>query len=162
MSKSKKTNESDKTKQEKSSKLEEVTMLAEERLTQLKYLQADFENYKKSFEREKFQIIEVANKSLMTDMLPIIDDCARAITQLKEEEKEGMQMMYDNLLKILGSHGLKKMDVIGEKLDTNYHQVLMKEKSDQEEGTITEELQVGFMLKSMVLRPAGVKVSGGK
>lgn len=148
-------------KSQETNELEEAKSLAEERLNQLKYLQADFDNYRKSFEKEKQQIIEMASKTIILDLLPILDDCSRALGQLEGDEKQGMQMMYDNIMKTLASHGLEKMDVIGKKLDTNYHQVLVKEPSDQEEGTIIEELQSGFMLKSMVLRPAGVKVSGG-
>lgn len=145
------------------SELEQQKRLADERLSQLKYLQADFDNYRKQFEKEKEQIIQLANEHLITQLLVVVDDVERALHTLpksgSEKTTEGLAMVYHNFLKILENHGVKKIDTVGRKFDPHFHEVVAKEQSDQEEGTIIEELQAGFMLKSKVIRPSKVTVA---
>lgn len=143
--------------------LEEKTKLAEERLNQLKYLQADFDNYRKNFEKEKEKIIDLANESLIKELLVIIDDFERALQLVENEKnKEGLIMIHKNFFKILENHGLKKINALGKKFDPYYHEVLLKEKSDKEDGAILEEIQPGYMLKSKVIRHSKVKVADNK
>ena len=137
--------------------LEEKAQLAEERLNQLKYLQADFDNYRKSFDKEKDNIIKLANENLMKDFLPLIDDFEKALQS--SHDKHGLSLLYKKFLKVLESHGLKQIDALGEKFDPFYHEALLKEKSDKEEGIVLEEIQKGFMLKTKVIRHSKVKVS---
>lgn len=140
--------------------MEEKARLAEERLNQLKYLQADFDNYRKSLDREKEQIIELANEGLIRDLLVVLDDFERALQSMKEgKDKEGLLMLYKNFFKILEQHGLRPIEALGKKFDPYYHEAVLREKSDQEEGTIIEELQKGYMLKSKVIRHSKVKVA---
>ncbi|MBC7219786.1 MAG: nucleotide exchange factor GrpE [Hadesarchaea archaeon] len=140
--------------------MEEKARLAEERLNQLKYLQADFDNYRKSLDREKEQIIELANEGLIKDLLVVLDDFERALQSMKEgKDKEGLLMLYKNFFKILEQHGLRPIEALGKKFDPYYHEAVLREKSDQEEGTIIGELQRGYMLKSKVIRHSKVKVA---
>ena len=135
--------------------LEEKTKLADDRLNQLKYLQADFDNYRKKFDREKEDIINLANENLIKEMLIVLDDLERAL----KENKQGLLLLHKNFLKILEKHGLKYIECAGKKFDPRLHEVLMKEKSEKEDGTILEEFQKGFMLKLKVIRPSQVKIS---
>lgn len=140
--------------------VEEKARLAEERLNQLRYLQADFDNYRKSLDREKEQIIELANESLIKELLVVLDDFERALQSMKEgKDKEGLLMLYKNFYKILENHGLRPIEALGRKFDPYYHEAVLREKSDREEGTILEELQRGYMLKSKVIRHSKVKVA---
>ncbi|MGQ9788708.1 MAG: nucleotide exchange factor GrpE [Candidatus Hadarchaeaceae archaeon] len=140
--------------------MEEKARLAEERLNQLKYLQADFDNYRKSLDREKEQIIELANECLIRDLLVVLDDFERALQSMEEgKEKEGLLMLYKNFFKILEQHGLRPIEARGKKFDPYYHEAVLREESDQEEGTIIDELQKGYMLKSKVIRHSKVKVA---
>jgi len=140
--------------------MEEKARLAEERLNQLKYLQADFENYRKNFDREKEFIIELANEGLIKDLLVILDDFERALQSVENERnREGLVMLYNNFLKILEKHGLRQIEALGKKFDPYYHEALLRESSDKEEGTILEELQKGYMLKSKVIRHSKVKIA---
>lgn len=140
--------------------LEEKNQLAEEQLNQLKYLQADFDNYRKKFEKEKENIINLANESLIKELLIIVDDLERAMKLAENEKnKEGLTLLYKNFFKILENHNLKKIDAIGKKFDPNLHDVVCKEISDKEDGIILEELQQGFMLKSKVIRHSKVKIA---
>ncbi len=132
-------------------------------LEQLKYLQADFENYKKRISREREEFINTANENLIKELLTVLDDFEMANTHAKnKEDLEGLNLIHKNLLKILEKFGLKKIETKGKKFDHNYHEVLLKEPSDKEEGVILEELQAGYLLNGKVIRHSKVKISGGK
>jgi len=112
-------------------------------------------------ERDKIGIIKNANERLVTNLLPIVDDMENAINKIKDEEiKKGIVIIHDNLLKILKDNGIKQMETIGKKFDPYYHEVLMKKKSDKEDGIILEEIQKGYMLNNKVIRHSKVKISG--
>jgi len=145
--------------------LEEQTKLAEERLNHLKYLQADFDNYRKQFDKEKEEIIKLANENLIKELIIILDDFEGALKQVKDENNEGLELLNKKFFKILEKNGLKKIEALGEKFDPNFHEVLLKEISEKENEIILEEIQKGFMLKSKIIRPSKVKISdnqGGK
>jgi molecular chaperone GrpE len=140
--------------------LEEKGKLAEDRLNQLKYLQADFDNYRKNFERERENIVRLANEGLISDLLVVVDDFERALSIMKDgKDKDGVKMVYGNLIKILENQGLQPIETSGKKFDPNFHEVLCKEVCDKDDGLILEELQRGFMLKSRVIRPSKVKIA---
>jgi len=141
-------------------KLEEKAKLAEDRLSQLRYLQADFENYRKNFERERENIIRLANEDLISDLLVVVDDFERALSAMMEsKDKEGVMMVYSNFVKILENKGLRPIETSGKKFDPNLHEALCREACEKDDGLILEELQKGFMLKSKVIRPSKVKIA---
>jgi len=143
--------------------LDEKTKLVEEKFNQLKHLQADFDNYRKNFEKEKEKIIEFANENLIKELLVIIDDFERALQLIdNEKNKEGLIMLHKNFFKVLENHGLRKIEALGKKFDPYHHEALLKEKSDKEDGIILEELQPGYMLKSKIIRHSKVKVADNK
>jgi len=140
--------------------LEERTRQAEERLDQLKYLQADFDNFRKWNAKEKDAITAMANERLIHDLLVILDDFERALPSLEEEKnKEGMQMVYKKLVKILAGYGLESIECVGKKFDPNSHEALCREQCGEESNTILEDLGKGYRLKSKVIRPSKVKIA---
>ncbi len=140
--------------------LDEKTFLAEERLNRLKYLQSDFDNYRKWSEKEKGAIIALANENLIKDLLVILDDFERALPALDQEKnKEGIVMVRKKLLKILAGYGLQPIDCMGKKFDPDFHEVLCKEQCDREPDTILSEIQRGYQLKSKVIRPSKVVIA---
>ena len=141
--------------------LGEKTKLADERLSQLKYLQADFDNFRKWSAKEKETITSLANEKLVCDLLVILDDFERALPALEQEKnREGIEMIHRKLTKILSDYGLQPIAACkGKKFDPRYHEVLCTEKCDEEPNTITEEIGKGYQLKSKVIRPAKVKVA---
>ena len=123
-------------------------------------LQADSENYRKQLDREKEEFARMANEKLITQLLDVVDNFERAIPTIKDEETmKGIKMVYRQFYKILEENGLKKIDALGKKFDPYYHEVLMREESDKEDGTIIEEFQPGYMLKEKVIRHSKVKVA---
>jgi len=140
--------------------LEEQTRQAQERLDQLKYLQADFDNFRKWYAREKDVITELANERLIADLLVILDDFDRALPALEQEKnREGMRMVRDKLLKILAAYGLEPIRCVGVKFDPNTHEAVCKEPCAEQTGTILEDLKRGYRLKSKVIRPPQVKIA---
>jgi molecular chaperone GrpE len=140
--------------------LGDKTRQAEERLEQLKYLQADFDNFRKWNAKEKDAITALANERLIHDLLVILDDFERALPSLEEEKnKEGMQMVYKKFVKILAGYGLEPIECVGKKFDPNSHEALCREPCREETNTILEDLGKGYRLKSKVIRPSKVKIA---
>ena len=143
-------------------KIEELQKKNEELLDRLKRLQAEFDNYKKWFEKEKVEFIKFANGDLLSRLLPVLDSFDLAMKHNNDKEKflQGIKMIYAQLHSILQSAGLEPIKTEGNKFDPYRHEVLMKEASDKEEGSILEEFQKGYTLHDKVLRHSKVKISG--
>lgn len=126
-------------------------------------LQAEFENYQKRIDRERDEFVRYANEKLILELLNIVDDFERAIPSLREKgiDTTGIVMIYTNFMKILENEGLKKIECVGKKFDPYYHEVLLQDVGE-DDGTIIEELQKGYMLNSKVLRHSKVKISKKK
>jgi molecular chaperone GrpE len=140
--------------------LEEQSRLAEERLNQLKYLQADFDNFRRWNAKEKEVLTDLANERLIHDLLVILDDFERALPALEQEKnREGMQMVYKKLIKILTDYGLEPIECVGKKFDPHYHEALCREQCGKETDTVLEDLGKGYRLKSKVIRPSKVKIA---
>ena len=142
------------------SELAAMTRLAEERLEQLKYLRADFDNFRKWSEKERMSMMNRANETLITDLLVILDDFEQALPSLEDEEnREGVGMVYRKMVKILAEYGLEPIVCMGKKADPALHEVLCKEHCAEEPGTIVGEIGKGYRLKSKVIRPSKVMVA---
>jgi molecular chaperone GrpE len=140
--------------------LENQARLAEDRLYQIKYLQADFDNYRKWSEKEKASIIALANENLIKDLLVILDDFEQALPSLEQEQnREGMKMVQKKMIKILKEYGLQSIECVGKKFDPNLHEVICKENCDGEPGIILEDISKGYQLKSKIIRPSKVKIA---
>lgn len=140
--------------------LEEARKLAEERLTRLQYLQADFDNYRKSLEREREQAVQLAGESLIRDLLPVLDDLEKALPSLSQEKnREGFQLLSRKLHRILENHGLRGIEANGRRFDPNLHEAIAKGEGKGEDGIILEEYQKGYLLRSKVIRPSKVKIA---
>lgn len=141
-------------------KLNETAQLAEERLSQLQYLQADFDNFRKWSGKEKEAIIALANENLIRDLLAILDDFERALPALENEKnREGIGMIQKKLLKILAGYGLQPIDCLGKKFNPEFHEVLSREQCSMEPDTVVDEIGKGYRLKSKVIRPSKVVIA---
>ena len=151
--------------EDKEKLLEEETKKVQEYLDHLQRLQAEFDNYRKRTEQEKQLIIKNANQELIQQLLTILDSFELAFKTQKEDNEfaKGMKLIFSEFYSTLEKEGLRKIECLGKKFDPNFHEVMLQEESDQEEGTILEELQKGFMLNDRVIRFSKVKISkGGK
>ncbi|HHV38394.1 MAG TPA: nucleotide exchange factor GrpE [Tepidimicrobium sp.] len=124
-------------------------------------LRADFANYKRRIEKEKESTIAYALEGLMSDLLPILDNFERAMDSAEEKGGfyEGVNMIYEQLLEVLSNNGLQEIECVGKPFDPNLHHAVFTEESEEEEGTVLEAVQKGYLLKDKVIRPSMVKVA---
>ncbi len=136
----------------------------EELTDTLRRLQAEFENFKKWTDREKREREKFAAAQLIGKLLPLLDTFDEALKNSSQHKDsplaKGIGMLHAQLLAILLGDGLRPIECLGRKFDSHYHDVMLKEKSGQEEGIVLEEFQRGYMLHDKVLRHSKVKVSG--
>jgi len=135
--------------------LKERVKELEERIIRM---QADFDNYRKSLDRQKSEYEARASEKVIRDMLEVVDDIMAA-TGNTGKDGEGLKRIYEKLMSVLGKHGLRPIEAKGRPFDHYYHEAVMSQKSGEKEGTVLEELQKGFMLNSRVLRHSRVKVA---
>jgi molecular chaperone GrpE len=150
-------------------KLEEKLSAEQEKskeyLTRLKYLQADFENYRKRVEKEVQEAVQRSNEKLVACLIDVMDDLESAIsagetTENKDALLEGIKMVHKNLDKLLEKEGLERLECVGRPFDPNMHEVLAEvPTNDHQSGTVIEEARKGFMFKGKVLRPSVVKIA---
>lgn len=158
--------------QELQKKNDELHTKNQELLSTVKYVQAEFENYKKRIERDKEEQIHMANKDLIVNILPVIDNFEIALkpTRNKDEVLEGathkdddflkgMELVYSQLIDILKKQGIEQIRSLGEIYNPHFHEVLMQVDSEEKSGKIIEEFQKGYLMKDRVLRPSKVKVA---
>ena len=123
---------------------------------------ADAQNYKKRMQRELDSLMKYRIQSFAMEVLPVLDNLERALESESEDTsfKQGVQMIYDQLVSALANEGVKEIEALGQEFDANVHQAMSQEKQeDVESGIIIEVYQKGYVLKDRVLRAAMVKVS---
>lgn len=128
-------------------------------------LYAEFENYKRRIQKENETNRAYKAQSVLTDILPTIDNIERALQIEGNDEsfkslQKGVQMVHESLLRALKDNGLEVIETEGQTFDPNVHQAVVQDDNpDYESGEITQELQKGYKLKDRVLRPSMVKVN---
>ncbi len=150
---------------EPASQLQEALQRNEELLNRLKYLQADFENYRKRASREGEALVRLANEALVARLLPILDDFDAALAHLNGEASKGMRMVYENLRTALQTVGLEEIAAEGQAFDPYVHDCVQQvEDSDLKDGVVKEVVRKGYRLQDRILRPAQVIVvrNGGE
>ena len=128
-------------------------------------LYAEFENFRKRTNKERLDIINNANADLLKDLIPVIDDFERAITNNEGSEdvvaiKEGFSLIYNKYRGILNTKGLKPMESKGEVFDPEVHEAVANMPTEDKElkGKIIDDLEKGYFLNEKVLRYAKVVV----
>ena len=144
--------------------IEQERTRGEDYLTQLKYLQADFENYRKRVDREIRDIEDFSTSGLIKKLLPVLDDLelATASAEKNEDSKglvEGVVMVQKNLMSILQSEGLKAIEAVGQPFDPELHEAVERvEGTEGKKDMVVGEIRKGYVLKEKVLRPSMVRV----
>ena len=137
-----------------------------------KYLRthADFENSKRLLAKDKMAAVSYANESFANDMLSVVDSFESALASIDATEgedgsdvlekiKEGLELTYGQLTKVLEKNSIKAVDVEGE-FNPDIHQAIMQVDSEEHEaGQIVQVLQKGYTIKERLLRPAMVSTA---
>ena len=129
--------------------------------------QADFENYKKRWAREKEEAIKYANRSLLEKLVSIVDHFQLGLEAARGEGEKspiysGMNLVLKQLQDFLLESGLQPIEAVGHKFDPNLHEAIGHEPSDEvpEEHVIRQNRR-GYRFKDRLLRPSTVVVSSG-
>ena len=133
----------------------------------VKLAQADLVNYRVRKDEEVSGLLKYANKELIIELLPIIDNFERAIGNEKEDATDdmkkyydGIHMIYNGLKTTLNKFGVEEINRVGEVFDPNLEQAILTDSvEDKEDEVILEVLQKGYKLKDRVIRPATVKIN---
>ena len=126
---------------------------------QMRYLQADFENFRRNVTRERVQWARVAQTPLLEDLITLADDLERALAQMKKDDAQGIELVYKNLMGMLAKQGVTVIPATGV-FDPALHEAIAQvEAEGKEPGTVVQLLQKGYMHKETVLRPAKVSVA---
>jgi len=153
---------------DRASELEEALKLekakSEDLLRRLQYLQADFENYRRRVEKEMGDVRKFGNERLLSDMLTVKDELELAYAKAQETKQnpaivDGVGMILKRIQSLLSKEGVERIPGVGSKFNPDYHEAAMRIASDEEEGTVVEEVRPGYRLKGRVLRASIVKVA---
>jgi molecular chaperone GrpE len=159
--------------QEKVTPIKEETPEEKLKTVQDKLLRtlAEMENQRRRFEKEKQEAFEFGGFNFASESLLLLDNIDRAIASFKNDESlkknkdlnkiiDGIEIVKKDLVSIFRKNGVEAIECINKKFDPNFHQAMLEvEDNTKESGTVVQEMQKGYMMKSRLLRPSLVGVT---
>lgn len=128
-------------------------------------LMADFENFRRHSAEAKLDLVSSASAETIKGLLPVLDDCERAMKMLEESStdqvaKEGTALIFNKLMAYLKTKGLEAIKAKGEKFDTDLHEAVAQFPVPEEDkkGMVYDVVQTGYTLSGKVIRYAKVVV----
>lgn len=157
----------------KESEIEKLKLEIEEKNVKVaeiheKYLRlySEFDNYRKRTQKEKLEIIKNASEDMITNLLPILDDFDRALAMMEkttdiESTKEGVNLIYQKMLRLMQQKGLKAIDTKNQLFDTDFHEAItfIPLQEGMEANTIIDEVEKGYLLNEKVIRYSKVVIA---
>jgi molecular chaperone GrpE len=124
---------------------------------------SEYENYRKRTTMEKADLILNGAKDTIKAILPVVDDFERALAHIADDDaaKEGVQLIYNKMMKVLEQRGLKPMEAKGQKFDENLHEAVTQfpAADESQKGMVVDVIEKGYYLNDKVLRYAKVVVA---
>ena len=128
-------------------------------------LMADFENFRRHSAEAKLELVSSAAADTIKGLLPVLDDCERAMKMLEENSadevaKEGTALIFNKLMGYLKTKGLEVIKAKGEKFDTDFHEAVaqLPVPEEDKQGLVYDVVQTGYTLSGKVIRYAKVVV----
>lgn len=128
-------------------------------------LMAEFDNFRRRTSQEKLELVSMASTETIKGLLPVLDDCERALKVLLESDdsdaaKEGTELIYSKLMGYLKSKGLAVIEALNKPFDTDLHEAVAQFPVQEEEqkGKVFDVVQTGYTLNGKVIRFAKVVV----
>ena len=145
--------------------LETAQETIEEQKDKYLRLSAEFDNYRKRTMKEKAELILNGGEKSLSSILPVVDEFERAIKTMETATdvsavKEGVELIYNKFMAVLGQNGVKVIETKDQPLDTDYHEAIavIPAPSEEQKGKILDCVQTGYTLNDKVLRHAKVVV----
>ena len=138
---------------------------ADNNLNKLRYLMADFDNYRKRMERQVESKINQGKAELILKFVSIHDDLSRAVETAKQGKSEqvvieGLEGILRNVETLFDAEGVKEIETTGTPFDPNIHDAISFKFDDTvPENTVIAEIRKGYMISDKVLRPSLVEIS---
>jgi molecular chaperone GrpE len=138
---------------------------ADNNLNKLRYLMADFDNYRKRMERQIESKINQGKAELILKFVSIHDDLSRAIETAKQGKSDqvviqGLEGILRNVETLFDAEGVKEIETTGTPFDPNIHDAISFKYDDTvPENTVIAEIRKGYMMSDKVLRPSLVEIS---
>jgi molecular chaperone GrpE len=125
---------------------------------------AEFDNFKKRAARDRDDAVRYANQSLLTRLLPVLDNFEMALTAAGGDNagslRTGVNMILSQLKSVLNEAGVEEIDALGQPFNPALHEaVSQQETADAPEGQVVQQLRKGYKLRDRLLRPAAVVVA---
>jgi molecular chaperone GrpE len=145
--------------------LENLQKEKDELFGKLQRVSADYINYQKRVSKQTADTIAYEKEKIIKTLLPALDNFEHTLQNAQSAEStdvliEGIRIIYDQILDILKSHGVERIEALGAKFDPALHEaVSQKVESEKEENIVLEEFQKGYKLNGRVLRPSRVIVN---
>lgn len=128
-------------------------------------LMAEFDNYRKRTLREKAELIKSGGETILSNLLPVIDDFERAMQNIRSAEdiksiEEGVELIFNKFLSFLNQQGVKPIEAIGKPFDTELFEAIATIPAPEQDlkGKVLDCVQTGYTLNEKVLRHAKVVV----
>lgn len=127
-------------------------------------LMAEFETFRRRSAEEKLAIVSTAAADTIKGLLPVLDDCERAMQMLEkssdESAREGTSLIYNKLMAYLKSQGLEVIEAKDKDFDTDFHEAVTQFPAPAPElkGKVIDVVQTGYILNGKVIRYAKVVV----
>ena len=128
-------------------------------------LMAEFDNYRRRTSQEKLELVSMASMETIKGLLPVLDDCERALKVLLESNdsdaaKEGTELIYSKLMYYLKTKGLAVIEAAGKDFDTDLHEAVAQfpVQDETQKGKVFDVVQTGYTLNGKVIRFAKVVV----
>lgn len=146
-------------------KLADTEAALEKEKKEYMFLMAEFDNFRKRTLREKSELIKNAGEQVLKGLLPIVDDFERGLKASENAEdtssiREGMELIYNKMVKYMAANGVKAMDTSDGNFDADKHEAIASVPVPEEDkkGKIIDTVEKGYMLNDKVLRHAKVVV----
>lgn len=128
-------------------------------------LMAEFENFRRRTSQEKLELVSMASTDTIKGLLPVLDDCERALKVLMESNdsdaaKEGTELIYNKLMSYLKTKGLAVIEAMNQTFDTDLHEAVAQfpVQDEEQKGKVFDVVQTGYTLNGKVIRFAKVVV----
>ena len=144
-----------------STEMEEQTRVYAELNDKFLRLAADFENFRRRTARDREASIALANEEFAADVLEVVDNLDRALKADDTHLREGIRQIQLLLDTVMQRHGITPIDSLQKRFNPAEHEAIAHVTSDQETGTVIDEVSRGYRMKDKVIRFAKVAVSKG-
>jgi molecular chaperone GrpE len=150
--------------QDAQKRIAELETAEQDSLDKHNRLLAEFANYKNRVAREIQFAITIAEKKLLLEFLPVVDNFERCIALVYtnvEDLNSGVTLIYKQLLEALRKVGVEGIEIhVGDTFDAQHSEALTTiSRPDLADGVVSTVFERGFMLRDQLLRPARVIVN---